>query len=97
MQMITKDEARRLTAQNLSWTWPNVPADVKTELHDRVNRLLADEGIPEVGDDVLSWRMSIAIRDSRHNACKWMCKSGPDEVAEYTSKSTGHPHESRTF
>ncbi|PVI04245.1 hypothetical protein DM02DRAFT_586458 [Periconia macrospinosa] len=68
--IITKDEANRVVQTNISWTWPRVPANVKVQIIDLVNTALRNESIPEVGEDVLEWRMSIAIRDSRHNLCK---------------------------
>ncbi|KAF1958022.1 hypothetical protein CC80DRAFT_491330 [Byssothecium circinans] len=65
---LTKDEARRLTQENLSLTWPRTPEEKKKEVMDRINAALCNENMQPVGDDVLHWRMSSAVRDSRHNS-----------------------------
>src|SRR5262245_33096903 len=69
-QQFTKEEAKTVTTENLSWTWPLVPVARKEQIKNRVNARLRSLNIPEVRDDVFSWRMSICVRDSRHNACK---------------------------
>ena len=54
----------------------DVPPSHKKEVHDRLNMKLAKEGVKEIGDDVLRWRMSQALRDGescvtvRHQALK---------------------------
>lgn len=68
--MITKDEARKIIQHDYSWTWRRVPANVKLQIIDKVKQALRSEGIPEVGDDVLVWRMPNALRDCRHLTCK---------------------------
>ncbi|PVH98611.1 hypothetical protein DM02DRAFT_565976 [Periconia macrospinosa] len=65
--VITKDEANDITQHHPTWTWPRIPADKKLEIIERINTLLRLEKIPEPEEDILAWRMSIAIRDSRNN------------------------------
>jgi len=65
VQIFTREEAKKLVEEDPKRTWPLVPANVKIQLKDRVNELLANENIPTIqDDDILSWRMSLAVRDA---------------------------------
>ncbi|KAF2245234.1 hypothetical protein BU26DRAFT_79051 [Trematosphaeria pertusa] len=65
---LTKSEAKMVHQKHPDWTWPAVPVEEKEEMMKRVNAELAAWNIPEVGEDVFGWRMSLAIRDCRHTA-----------------------------
>lgn len=67
-QRLTKSEAKMVHQKHPDWTWPAVPVEEKEEMMKRVNAELAAWNIPEVGEDVFGWRMSLAIRDCRHTA-----------------------------
>ncbi|KAF2677713.1 hypothetical protein K458DRAFT_436356 [Lentithecium fluviatile CBS 122367] len=59
----------KVEANNLNGcAWLHVQADVRTEIRARVNSYLRNKGIPTVGDDVIGWRMKIALRDTKHTA-----------------------------
>lgn len=53
----------KLVKENPEITWPRVPFDVKESIKTRINNRLKQEGIPEVEDDVLRWRMAGCIYD----------------------------------
>jgi hypothetical protein len=42
--------------------WTSVPANVQTQIHDRVNLKSVEEQIPAVSYDLLSWRMARTIQ-----------------------------------
>ncbi|KAF2650693.1 hypothetical protein K491DRAFT_697082 [Lophiostoma macrostomum CBS 122681] len=69
--VITKDEAHILLTKNMEWNWKDVPADEKAQIRARINTRLSSEAIPQIDDDVFSWRMSIIIYDIK----KWASKS----------------------
>jgi hypothetical protein len=55
-------------------TWAAVPANEKYDVRDRVNDALTKEGIRKVGDDIIGWRMAIAVRDLKQSS--GMCSYG---------------------
>ncbi|KAF2193049.1 hypothetical protein K469DRAFT_551890 [Zopfia rhizophila CBS 207.26] len=58
----------RFEATNLAqrWTsWTSVPANKKRATLQRINERLEGEDIPDIQDDVLTWRMSPAMRRLR--------------------------------
>lgn len=63
MQAFAKEEARRLATEHPEWNWTNVPAYEKSRVRDSINAQLRREGVPELGEDIIRWRMSICIRD----------------------------------
>ncbi|KAF2274554.1 uncharacterized protein EI97DRAFT_502664 [Westerdykella ornata] len=62
---ITHKEAKDLVQEEPSTNWRRLPASKKQTVFRRVNAKLAAEGIPQVEEDVLIWRMSQAIRAAR--------------------------------
>ena len=62
-QAFAKEEARRLASEHPEWNWTNVPAYEKSRVRDSINDQLRREGVPELGEDIIRWRMSICIRD----------------------------------
>jgi hypothetical protein len=69
-KIFTKNEARSINQKQPTWTWPDIPPDDKKAVHDRVNVQLSNENIPEVGEDIIKWRMTLCMRDVRSHACK---------------------------
>ncbi|KAH7135896.1 hypothetical protein B0J11DRAFT_519500 [Dendryphion nanum] len=63
--LLTRAEARAINKAHPTWTWVDVPPSQKKEVHERLNIKLQKEGVKEIGDDVLRWRMSQALRDAR--------------------------------
>ncbi|KAF2680626.1 hypothetical protein K458DRAFT_392674 [Lentithecium fluviatile CBS 122367] len=59
---LTKLEANKIK----HLTWHHVPANTRAEIRARVNNLLVIQGIPAADDSVFSWRMSNALRDTKH-------------------------------
>ena len=69
-QKFSLSESRELVRTHPDRTWVDVPADVKEDVRTRINTLLADENIPQVGEDVIRWRMGLCVRDViRHSQC----------------------------
>ncbi|KAF2128805.1 hypothetical protein P153DRAFT_357318 [Dothidotthia symphoricarpi CBS 119687] len=62
-QHITKAEIDILLEAQPLILWPSIPADVLTEIYNRVNAEIAKEQIPEVGYDIFSWRMARGIQN----------------------------------
>ena len=50
-------------SEHPEWNWTNVPAYEKARVRDSINGQLRREGILELGEDIIRWRMSICIRD----------------------------------
>lgn len=46
-------------------TWAEMPTDVLSAIHDRVNEQLVKEEIPEVKYDVFAWRRARALGAQR--------------------------------
>ncbi|ORY00011.1 hypothetical protein BCR34DRAFT_606408 [Clohesyomyces aquaticus] len=65
---ITLREAKNVFEEDPNMTWLHVTAPKKQEIMDRVNSRLRDEQIPEVGYDILSWRMSNTLKNLRAQA-----------------------------
>ncbi|KAF2106463.1 hypothetical protein BDV96DRAFT_559125 [Lophiotrema nucula] len=64
---ITRKEAHELVDE-YSRSWTDIPYQGKKNVHERVNGSLAAEGIPEVQDDLMRWRMLHCIREIRQYA-----------------------------
>ncbi|KAF2741706.1 hypothetical protein M011DRAFT_434326 [Sporormia fimetaria CBS 119925] len=65
---ISYEEARGLLRDSPTMNWRAVPASDKEIIMVRVNSRLADEGIPQVAEDVFLWRMSMAVRAAKNAA-----------------------------
>ncbi|KAF2007852.1 hypothetical protein P154DRAFT_516646 [Amniculicola lignicola CBS 123094] len=63
--IITREAAQVIVHEHSDWTWPQVPFQEKEKVQAGVNARLAEERIPEVGTDVLRWRMSHALGTAR--------------------------------
>jgi hypothetical protein len=66
-------------------TWAAVPANEKYDVRDRVNDALVKEGICKVGDDLIGWRMAIAVRDLKQSTS--MCSCGMFNSAKAYGRS----------
>ncbi|KAF2273212.1 uncharacterized protein EI97DRAFT_384051 [Westerdykella ornata] len=59
---ITREEGRAIAEAHPTWSWADVPAREKANVHARVNAQLLEEGAPQVGEDIIRWRMAISVR-----------------------------------
>ncbi|KAF2733674.1 hypothetical protein EJ04DRAFT_513048 [Polyplosphaeria fusca] len=64
-QRITKDEARNIRKRYPGKTWPEIPADEKMQVLEKVNEQLGRQGVPTVREDVLRWRMLQIMREMK--------------------------------
>ncbi|KAF2744336.1 hypothetical protein M011DRAFT_479924 [Sporormia fimetaria CBS 119925] len=71
----TREEARRILEACPGRTWTNMPAPLRTQTFERIQVLLASEGIPGVSEDIVNWRMVIAVRDALRETAS---QSAPD-------------------
>ena len=73
MQDVTKSIAREMRDLDPAIGWRRVPFNKKCSIMERINSLLAKEGIPAVEIDLVGWRMSRAIDNLKHaeGRCLW--------------------------
>ncbi|KAH6620174.1 hypothetical protein C7974DRAFT_227562 [Boeremia exigua] len=67
---ITKDIARGMQDGTPDIRWRRVPFNLKRSTMDRINDLLAQEGIPVVEIDLIGWRMSRAIGNLKQSRAR---------------------------
>ncbi|KAF2105624.1 hypothetical protein BDV96DRAFT_509090 [Lophiotrema nucula] len=67
---ITKDEARFIRSKFPGKTWPEIPADEKMRVLERVNEQLGQQRVPTVREDVLRWRMLQIMREMKRQYCR---------------------------
>ncbi|ORY01898.1 hypothetical protein BCR34DRAFT_574547 [Clohesyomyces aquaticus] len=61
----TLQEARDVFKQDPTLSWTHVTAPEKRAIYERVNAKLRHEDIPEVSHDILTWRMSLVLKNLR--------------------------------
>ncbi|KAF2253951.1 hypothetical protein BU26DRAFT_516211 [Trematosphaeria pertusa] len=65
---LTLEEARALLDKNPDQTWTKLPYSEKCRITEKVNDTLATQRIPRVSSDVVHWRMTYAVRDTKKGA-----------------------------
>ncbi|KAF2744354.1 hypothetical protein M011DRAFT_479935 [Sporormia fimetaria CBS 119925] len=76
----TREEARRIHEACPGRTWPNMPAPLRMETHERLQAHLASEGIPGVSEDIVDWRMVTTVRDALRDAANQSALYGEESA-----------------
>ncbi|KAF2272003.1 uncharacterized protein EI97DRAFT_427104 [Westerdykella ornata] len=92
---VTREEAKKIVQKFPGITWPNVPSPIRSEVRSCVNASLASESIPAVEDDVLGWRMALAIRDARTVANRY--PQSQSQASRATSADAPRPSQTRPY
>ncbi|KAF2105686.1 hypothetical protein BDV96DRAFT_608029 [Lophiotrema nucula] len=87
-KLFTLTEAKRVVGENPGRTWKQTPATEKAVVKAAVNKQLAKEGIPEVGDAIIRWRMGLAVRD--------VIKQAKKKAATLSAASSATPSSAAT-
>ncbi|KAF2268703.1 hypothetical protein CC78DRAFT_612964 [Lojkania enalia] len=84
---ITKDEARYIRSRYPGKTWPEIPANEKMGVLDRVNEQLSQQNIPVVREDVLRWRMLQIMREMKRQYLESVGLNSPSPDTSPDSRS----------